>query len=503
MKIFNPQQIKELDNYTIQEQQITSVALMERAALQIVAYLTKNYTITQHFTIYCGLGNNGGDGLAIARLLLEKGYAVTVYVVKYTAKTSLDFEENLSKLKEITTLRTIISEKHIPPIPTETILIDAILGVGINRPLEGLCKTLVEAINTSNNDKIAIDIPTGLPCELENYSEEHCILKADTTLTFEAPKLPLLMPSMAKHVGNWQLIPINLSADYKHDIDTPYEYTTLQDIQNSYKHRSKFDHKGTFGHAELIGGSYGKIGAILLASKACLRSGAGLLTNYTPNCGNLILQSSVPEAMWTGNQPCDYFLEGNYISTSKTVGMGPGIGIHPKTQHFVHLVIKATQKPMVIDADALNILAKNKEWLKELPKNSILTPHPKEFTRLVGTFVNDADKLEKLKDFAETYHCIVVLKGANTAICTPDGNIHFNSTGNPGMATAGSGDVLTGIITGLLAQNYPPIHAAILGVYLHGLSGDIAIQKTGKSALTASHLIKYLGKAFLKIEAPL
>ncbi|NIJ45672.1 NAD(P)H-hydrate epimerase [Wenyingzhuangia heitensis] len=500
MKIFNPQQIKELDQYTIQEQSISSVDLMERAAHKIVDHITLNYAITQNFTVYCGLGNNGGDGLAVSRLLLKKGYNVTVYVVKYSANTSLDFDENIERLKKITTLRTIISEKHIPPIPNNTVIIDAILGVGINRPLDGLCKVLVDAINTAPNFKIAIDIPTGLFCELENYSTEHTLLNANTTLTFETPKLPYLMPSMAKHIGNWKVLSINLSSHYKHNIATEYEYTTLADIQKINIHRAKFSHKGTFGHAEIIGGAYGKIGAIVLATKACLKAGVGLVTAYTPNCGMQILQTTVPEAMWTGNQPCDFYLEGNYINTSKTIGMGPGLGVHPKTQAFLHLVIKATSTPMVLDADAINILAKNKEWLKDLPKNSILTPHPKEFERLVGSFNNDFEKLEKLKEFTETYNCIIVLKGANTAICSPNGQIYFNSTGNPGMATAGSGDVLTGIITSLLAQKHKPIEAAILGVYIHGFAGDLASTKTGQISLTASDLIKNIGKAYLKIK---
>ncbi|MGY5353831.1 NAD(P)H-hydrate dehydratase [Wenyingzhuangia sp. IMCC45467] len=499
MKIFNAPQIKELDIYTLQEQKITSAQLMERAADKCATWLRNKFPVHTHFTFFCGLGNNGGDGLAIARILLSYQYKVTVYIIKHSPNTSPDFDENLNLLKDVITIRTIISEKHIPPIEEHSVIIDAMFGAGINRPIEGICKILIAKINKLENSKVAIDIPSGLPCEIDGFSKENTILSANYTLTFEAPKLSFLLPNTASYVGKWKILPIGLSENYKQTIDSDYSYIQSTDILKITKKRDPFSHKGTFGHVEIIGGSYGKIGAIVLATKASLRIGAGLVTAYTPNCGMQILQSTVPEAMWTGNLPCEYFLEGNYISTHKTVGIGPGLGIHPKTQTFLHLVIKATKTPMVIDADAINILAKNKEWLNMVPKNSIFTPHPKEFERLVGSFMNDAEKILKLKKFATDYNCIVVLKGANTSITCPNKHIYFNSTGNPGMATAGSGDVLTGIITGLLAQQYTPLQAAILGVYFHGLSGDLTIKEIGMPSLIASDIINYIGKATLHI----
>ena len=497
MKIFNAPQIKELDIYTLQEQKITSAQLMERAADKCATWLRNKYPIHTHFTIFCGLGNNGGDGLVIARILLAHQYKVTVYVVKHSPNTSPDFEENLALLKDSITIKTIISEKHIPPIEEHSVIIDAMFGAGINRPIEGVCKILIDQINTLNNQKVAIDIPSGLPCEVTDFSKENTILKANYTLTFEAPKLTFLLPKTAHYVGNWKILSIGLSENYKQTIETQYEYIQSKDILKFTEKRASFSHKGTFGHVEMIGGSYGKMGAVVLATKASLRIGAGLATAYTPNCGMQILQTSVPEAMWTGNLPCEHFLEGNYISTHKTVGIGPGLGIHPKTQTFLHLVIKATKTPMVIDADAINILAKNKEWLNQIPKNSILTPHPKEFERLVGSFTNETEKLQKLRAFTATYQCLVVLKGAHTAIADVNGTIYFNSTGNPGMATGGSGDVLTGMIAGLLAQKYTPLQAAILGVYLHGLAGDLTIKEIGMPSLIASDLVNYIGKATL------
>lgn len=497
MKIFNASQTKELDQYTIQEQNITSLELMERAANKCATWLRNKFPVLTHFTVFCGLGNNGGDGLAIARILLEHQYHVTIYIVKHSANSSPDFDENLTRLKKLSTVKTIISEKHIPPIEKNTVIIDAIFGAGINRPITGICQLMIRNINHCSHIKVAIDIPSGLPCKTNDFFEKNTILYAHYTLTFENPKLTFLLPSTAKYVGKWKILTIGLSKSYKQIIETDCFYTQAKDILNITQKRDAFSHKGTFGHAEIIGGSYGKIGAIALATKASLKTGVGLVTAYTPDCGMQILQTSIPEAMWTGNTSCTYYLEGNYISTHKTVAIGPGLGIHPKTASFLHLVIKATSTPMVIDADAINILAKNKEWLNIVPKNSIFTPHPKEFERLVGTFDNETEKLEKLKKFAETYQCIIVLKGAHTAIACPQKHIYFNSTGNPGMATGGSGDVLTGMITALLAQNYHPLHAAILGVYLHGLSGDLAIKEMGMPSLTASDLIQYIGKATL------
>ncbi|ANW96010.1 hypothetical protein AXE80_06820 [Wenyingzhuangia fucanilytica] len=497
MKIFNAAQIKELDIYTTQEQKISPIQLMERAADKCATWLRNKYPIHTHFSVFCGLGNNGGDGLAIARLLIAHQYKVTIYILKYSPNTSQGFEENLALLKDLITIRTIISEKHIPPIEKNSVIIDAIFGAGINRPIEGVCKTLIENLNKLDNPKVAIDIPSGLPCEIDDFSKENTILSADYTITFDAPKLSFLLPKTAHYVGNWKTLPIGLSENYKQTIESDYEYIQSNDILKITKKRDVFSHKGTFGHVEMIGGSHGKIGAMILATKASLRVGAGLSTAFTPNCGMQIMQTSVPEAMWTGNRANEYYLEGNYISSNKTVAIGPGLGIHPKTQTFLHLVLKATKTPMVIDADAINILARNKEWLNILPENSILTPHPKEFERLIGSFSNDAEKLKKLKEFTATYKCIVVLKGAHTAVANVNGQIYFNCTGNPGMATAGSGDVLTGMIAGLLAQQYSPIHAAILGVYLHGLAGDLTVKEIGMPSLIASDLVNYIGKATL------
>ncbi|MDB4297381.1 NAD(P)H-hydrate dehydratase [Flavobacteriaceae bacterium] len=497
MKILNTPQTKELDNITCKELNIKSIDLIEKAATACVDWIVKKYTKGTHFTLFCGVGNNGADGLAIARLLLTKRYKIEAYHVKYSDKVSVDNLTNLNKLKEVHKVRTILNHHNIALFQENTVVIDAMLGSGLRPGLPEICIRVQNHINYFDNEVIAIDTPSGLAYENNIYDSN--IVKANHTLTFEYPKMSFLLPTNHQYVGTCTVLSINLNPNFIDQQETSNYYTTQTTIQHILKPRKQFDHKGNFGHVELIGGSYGKIGAIQLATKACLHTGVGLLTTYAPTCANSILQTSIPEAMFTSNGSQDY-LQGNYISTNKTVAIGPGLGTLPKTQHFLHLVIKATNTPMVLDADALNILSKNKEWLNEIPKNSILTPHPKEFERLVGEWNSENEKLEKLRIFSKTNHCFTVLKGAHTAICTPTETIYFNSTGNPGMATGGSGDVLTGILVSLLAQNHAPEQAAILGVYLHGLAGDISAKKHSEQATTATSIIENIGNAYLAIK---
>ncbi|WP_010135866.1 bifunctional ADP-dependent NAD(P)H-hydrate dehydratase/NAD(P)H-hydrate epimerase [Ochrovirga pacifica] len=499
MKIFTSKQIKELDQQTITEQKISSLELMERAAQKCTRWLSNHFSTHTHFTLFCGLGNNGDDGLAIARMLIKKHYKIAVYVVQYDNKTSKDFKSNLDLLAKSTQVHYLQSKEDFPCIAAHSVIIDSVLGVGLNRPLSGVCKYLIDFINSLKNIKIAIDIPTGLPSEIAGFHQENTILKADYTLTFEQPKLSFLLPETGSYVGQWKLLSINLSKKHKEKLATDFFYLQAKDLIPIVKKRAAFSHKGTYGHTELIGGSLGKMGAIVLATKASLKIGAGLATAHTPFCGMQILQISVPEAMWTGTADCEFYLAGVYKNQKKTIGIGPGMGTHPDTESFLLSVLQTNQKPMVLDADALNILAKNKNWISLIPKGSILTPHPKEFERLVGNFNSDYEKKQLLVEFAKKNQCIVVLKGAYTAIGNTDGTIYFNSTGNAGMATGGSGDVLTGMITGLLAQNYSPLHAAMIGVYIHGLAGDLAIKEQGMLSITATDLVKYIEKATLHI----
>ncbi|UBM59798.1 NAD(P)H-hydrate dehydratase [Marinilongibacter aquaticus] len=496
MKILTAAQTAQADKYTIEHEPISSIDLMERAATACANWLIRKFNQQTKIAICCGPGNNGGDGLAIARLLIENNYQIEVYILYLGNKLSADAKINLEHLQQMQVIvHEIHSESDFPNL-NKRIVIDSIFGTGLNRPLQGLVKDFVNYLNKQNRLRISIDVPSGLQTEFNDSSDELTIFKADYTLTFEQVKLAFLLPTHASFVGEFVVLPIELHPDFLAQVECPWYYTQKSDAKNLLKKRDKFSHKGTFGHAQLIAGSKGKMGAAYLSAKACLRIGAGLCTVYTPKCGLNIMQSLLPEAMVIENKGTDYLeYEIQHVDDFQ-IGIGPGIGQHERTEELLLEVLKKSKKGMVIDADALNILAKHRSWWKYVPENCILTPHPKEFYRLVEGFDSEKEKIDKLLQLAQVLKSVVVLKGAHTAIASPEGKIHFNSTGNPGMATAGSGDVLTGILTGLLAQQYSSLDAAILGVYIHGLSGDIAVEKMAEESVMASDIVAHLSEAF-------
>jgi NAD(P)H-hydrate epimerase len=499
MKIFSVEQIREADHFTIRNEPIASIELMERAATQLFKWIKKRVDKTHTFHIFTGLGNNGGDGLVLARLLAKKGYSINVFVIKYSDKTSEDFQTNydrLIKLGKSIKLYELKSNNDFPKIKEDDILVDAIFGSGLTRPVTGFIAETIDYFNSNAAIKIAIDIPSGLFADSYSDPKKGKIVRADYTLSFQMPKLAFLLPENDQFVGEWHILNIGLSADFINKTATSHFFLQKRDIFPMLHQRKKYDHKGTYGHALLIAGSYGKMGAAVLAAKACLRSGVGLLHVHIPISGYEIMQIASPETMLSIDRYDNYFSEVPKLGMYTAVGIGPGLGMEKQSQVALKVLIQESQTPIVFDADALNILSENKTWLAFLPAGSILTPHPKEFERLVGKWQNDFDKLQLLRNFSKRYNVYVVLKGANTATCFPDGNIYFNSTGNPGMATAGSGDVLTGIITGLLAQGYSSGQAAVIGVFIHGLAGDIAAKKSGFEAMVARDLVEALRKAF-------
>ena len=342
-------------------------------------------------------------------------------------------------------------------------------------------------------------MPSGLFGEDNSDNDPEKILRADYTLTFQFPKLSFFFPENEAFTGEWIVLDIGLHPDIIASTPTPYYYLSREDVAERIRPRRKFSHKGTYGHAMLISGSCGRMGAAVLASRGCLRSGVGLLTVHVPRLGNDILQTAVPEAMLESDQSDILFSEVPDLSPYSAVGAGPALGTRSNSQKALHTLITTAKIPLVLDADALNMLSLHPEWYDELPEDTVLTPHPKEFERLAGPAENGYQRVHKALEFAVKYKVIVVLKGAHTAITTPAGEVWFNMTGNPGMATAGSGDVLTGIILGLLAQRYEPAAAAMIGVYIHGLAGDLAREERGEEALIASDIIENLGGAFKKV----
>ena len=497
MKILNVDQIRALDQATIQHEPIAPLNLMERAALAFVDWFADHFPSPIPVKIFCGLGNNGGDGLAIARLLLERDYAVEVYVVRYAPRESDDFMHNHRRLKLVSEKISYVEySRDIPALRHNEVVIDAILGSGLSRPTEGIVKSTIEAINRAPAPVVAVDIASGLYADKPNAPDD-VIIEPDHTVTFHLPKLALVLPKNGRYVGDWHVVDIQLNKRYIDQAPTPYFFTRPGEARLLLHKRDRYANKGTFGHALLLAGSYGKIGAAVLAARACLRSGVGLLTVQVPGCGYGVLQTAVPEAMClpdahphvltgksevAGSSPADY----------SAVGVGPGIGKGPETLAMLRELLPTLKKPMVVDADALNLLAENRELLDKIPPNSILTPHPKEFERLTHAWNDDYEKLEILREFAQKYRIVVVLKGAYSAVTTPQGDIHFNSTGNPGLSTGGTGDVLTGVLTALLSQGYDPVEAAVLGVFAHGLAGDRVAEEQGPIGMIASDVIDAL-----------
>jgi NAD(P)H-hydrate epimerase len=500
MKILNSAQIKEWDKYTITNEPITSIKLMERAAVACVKWLVQNDYDGSHFTIFCGKGNNGGDGLAIARLL-SKNNSVTVYILETGIPGTDDFQQNLTKLKKKPTadIRYIQTEENFHEFAFGEIIIDALFGSGLNRPVEGLAQQLIDHINSSGCEIISIDMPSGLYAD--ESSKGNTIILAAHTLSFQCYKLAFLLADNAKVVGNVHILDIGLHPQFYNDLFTTYEIIDAEIIKAIYKPRNRFTHKGHYGHAALIAGSTGMMGAAVLAAKGCLRSGVGKLTCYTPKTGYEIMQESVPEAMCSISGFKDYIEIAEGLARFTSVGIGPGLGLYESHHQLLQSVVAQFKKPMVLDADALTLIAENKDILNQLPPYSIITPHPKEFERLFGKANHDFETLQLVQQKAKEYKLIIVLKGHHSFIATPGGKGFFNSTGNAGMATGGSGDVLTGILTSLLAQGYAEVEAAILGIYLHGSAGDVAAAKYSQEAMIAGDIAGCLGEAFKQINS--
>ncbi|MEO6539762.1 MAG: NAD(P)H-hydrate dehydratase [Ferruginibacter sp.] len=497
MKIFSSTQIKKWDEFTIENEPINSIDLMERAATACCKWLVgKNFGF-HHFRIFCGKGNNGGDGLAIARMLTEHNFKVTVYILEFGNMGTDDFQTNLARLHECNTdIHFIQSADFFPELNTGDLVIDALLGSGLNKPLEGITAALVNHINNAALEMISIDLPTGLFAD--KSSKGNTIIKATNTLSFQNYKLAFLLPENENYCGEVHLLHIGLHEAFEKNEAAGFELVDAALIKTMYKPRTKFAHKGTYGHAALVCGSYGMMGAAVLSSLACLRSGAGKLSSFIPKTGYDILQTAVPEAMCivTGE---DHLLSVPGIKKFDAIGIGPGIGMYPSHKKLLTQVFEKAKGPIVIDADALNCIAVNKELLQVIPPSSILTPHPKEFERLFGPSENDHERLQLALQRSTELNIYIILKGHFSFISTPERQGFFNSTGNAGMATAGSGDVLTGIITGLLAQGYSPLHSSLLGVYLHGLAGDHAAGRYGQEAMIAGDIAGALGEAFKKI----
>ncbi len=497
MKILNKDQIKAADAHTIENEPVKSIDLMERASRAFTNAFGERFHPDTPVKVLAGKGNNGGDGLAISRMLLDKGYQVATYIVQFTDKASEDFQTNRNRLEQYQQayITDIYENSNLPEFSNKEVVIDAMWGSGLTRPIEGFARNIISSVNQADCRVVAVDMPSGVYCD--DLNEDEAKIQADYTFTFQIPKLAFFFPENQDYVGEFKVLDIGLDQDFINNQDSPHIFITQNETKNLLKKRKKFQHKGHFGHALLIAGSYGKIGASIISAESCLRAGSGLLTVYTPACGYLPVQAAFPEAMVKTDLNHDIIsVLPNSLQTFDTVGIGPGIGLDQQTIEAFKDLLQNWNKKLVLDADALNILAQNPELFKNLPANTILTPHPGEFRRLKGESENSVERLEKLKALSKETNTIVVLKGGHSAVALPGGQVLFNATGNPGMATAGCGDALTGILTSLLGQGFEASQAAMLGVYLHGLAGDMAACEKGMEALLVKDLINHLPEAY-------
>jgi NAD(P)H-hydrate epimerase len=496
IKILSAEQIKKWDEFTIQNEPISSIDLMERASTAFVQEFTKLISSDSSIEVICGPGNNGGDGFAVACMLQLFGFKVNCFLIDFGAKLSVDCRTNYNRFSynnEVTIIRNasdLVLEADL--------IIDALFGSGLNRVVNGLAAEVINKINKYRAKKVALDIPSGLFADRVELSSE--VFKADWTITFQLPKLTFLIPETGFFVGEWTAVNIGLKEGFLESIQTNYYLIEKSDIKSEFLRREKFDHKGIFGKVLLIAGSKGKMGAAYLSAKACLRSGAGLLTVHIPSSGNDILQGLVPEAMVCLDENENYSTKVNEVDGFDVIAIGPGIGTNAATTKVLNQLFTSFNRPMAIDADALNLISRDKKIFDLIPKQSILTPHVGECNRLFGEVENGLERIKRISEIAVQKELVIILKGAHTAIADTDGKVYFNSTGNAGMATAGSGDVLTGVITAFMARKIDSVSSAILGVYIHGWAGDLAKNKVGKTSLMASDLLRNLPEVLNNVE---
>lgn len=496
MKIFTAEQIQEGDRYTIEHEPVLSIQLMERAAESCVNWISENCKNHRNFAIFCGSGNNGGDGFAIARMLYQKGFDIDVFT-NSKAKFSADAQNNFRELKEISGISVReFREAQDYRFDGRTVIIDALFGTGLSRPLEGEFRDLIELLNTTANIKISIDLPSGLFADSVSR-EDAVIFKADYTLSFQFWKKTFLHPETGKYAGKIRILDIHISEDFIAETETENFVINDKAVKQIFRPRQEFSHKGTYGKAVIIGGSYGKMGAVVLSTKAALKTGAGLTFTLAPKCGYEILQTSNPEAM---------FIEGgteviSHIERDEQAvyGVGPGLGTDEETVKAFLGFLKIHAKPLILDADALNIISQDPQNIKLIPEGSIITPHPKEFERLFGATGNSFARVELAKAKAKEHQLYIVLKDHRTQVITPEGRVFYNVTGNSGLAKGGSGDILTGIITSFSAQNYTHEEAAILGVWFHGRAAEFASEKYSKESMLPTDVIHEFGNVFTEL----
>jgi len=508
MKLLTAAQTHDLDQATIAEQGISSLQLTDRAAQQLLFWLYGEYLYEKpsDILLLCGPGNNGGDGLALARLLHEAGFPARVATLPADCY-STDYQQQRQRLPAAVPVAELAADA-LPPLQPGTLVVDALFGTGLSRPLTGLAAAVVRHLNKSQAWVLAVDLPSGLLADAPQPDPAAPVVRARHTVSFGLPKLAFLLPQNAEFVGEWEVMDIGLSADFIEQAATPWHLTRMPGVGGfdqelaapvpdvTLPRRGKFAYKNTFGHALLLAGSRGKVGAAVLSSGGCLRGGVGLLTVRVPGCGYDIIQTTRPEAMCLPDPNANFISELPELKDYQAIGIGPGLGKEDASRAVLEKLLREAKVPLVIDADALNLLGEHRELLDLLPPDTVLTPHIGEFARLTEKTKDDYHRLDLLREFVQQHRCVVILKGAYTAVAAPDGQVYFNTTGNPGMGTGGSGDVLTGLVLALRAHaRLDALTAARLAVLAHGHAGDLAAAETGQAGLVAGDLVTYIGPA--------
>ena len=502
MKIFTTENIRNIDRITIEEEGISSMELIHRVAEGVVNEILSRWNPSKPTMVFAGAGNNGADALIVAKLLIEAGSKPHVVLINVEGNSlSRDCRECRDELMRMgnVDMTEIVHQANIPPLTPDHLVVDGLFGTGLRRPLEGGYMAMARYINESGATVVSIDVPSGLFGDWNTGVLARNVVHADLTVTVQFPRLAFFMADNAPLIGEWRTIDIGLSRRAAEQTQTKVSLIEREDVRRVLKRRPQFSSKADFGHALLFAGCYGMMGAAVLAARGALRAGVGKLSVHAPRCGFGVLQTAVPEALFlpdhTENVISDMTPRVNYTA----LGVGPGIGTNDATRGALETLIKSIKRPMVIDADALNIIARNQALIDHIAPGSILTPHASEFDRIFGSQASAEKRLLKALEVSHNYKLIIVLKGHYSATVRPDGKVFFNSTGSPAMATAGSGDVLTGIITSLMAQGYKSEIAATAGVFIHGLAGDIAAGKEGEYGTTAADIAAATGKAIRMI----
>lgn len=505
MKIFNTENIRKIDRVTIEEEGVSSQELIRRVAEGVVGEIVGRWSPSTPVVIFAGSGNNGADALVVGRLLLEAGFYPRILLFNFKGN-SLSRDCDMAKRELLSTgyngLVEIIDRAELPSLTPEHLVIDGLFGSGLRDPLEGGFMMLARVISESGATVISIDVPSGMFGDWNAKIIGRNVVHATLTMAVQFPRLSFFLGDNAELVGRWKVIDIGLSNRAIMETPTKYFYVERDEVRAVLKPRKQFSSKSDYGHALLFAGCYGMAGAAVMAARGALRSGVGKLTVHSARAAFPVLQSQMPEALFSPDRQ-ELVISDMYGMMARfnctAIGVGPGIGTNDATRGAFETLVKSYKRPLVIDADALNAIAQNQTLLDHIAPGSILTPHAGEFDRIFGTQTSDEGRLLKAIEVAHRYKLLIVLKGRYTATVRPDGKVFFNSSGTPAMATAGSGDVLTGIITSLLAQGYKPETASVAGVYIHGLAGEIAAETEGEYGTTAMDIAACVGRAIKMI----